>query len=569
MNRPRSHRLSQTGLAALSVGAFAGALLASPRSAEACGCFAPPDPSVPIVQAGERILFSHEDGMVTAHIQIQYAGDAAEFGWLLPLPSVPRLELGIDELFAQLTDATQPKYRLNRQGNDVCGWNRQLAARAGTDAEASPPNADDGVVVVEDSVGPYDYAVLKADTRDEMFRWLVDNGYFIPTGTEDVVGPYVREGAYFLALKLRKGNSAGDIAPVVVRYASDLPMIPLILTSVAANPDMGVQVWVLGEARAIPRNYRHTVINEEHIDWFSAGANYNDVIIKATNEAKDGQSFVTEYAGTSDVMDGRLFSPGRFGAEAELASIGEAASFVAYLRSNGFVWSSPLIAILERTFPMPDAVLAAGVSREQYYDSLDYYLGSYRRSNPELFRGVDLAFDAVATARAIWERIVEPTIAAAELLEGHPKLTRLYTTLSPEEMTRDPVFSFNPELPDVSNVHEATLTYLCTGDEAQQSNTPGVLQLPDGRRFYVSTQEAWTQKDRAQIPYSSRIELLREEGPPEIELDNQARMSASDAGDAQGCGCADAGASASSTGGLAALGLVFGLLVVRRRRPRA
>jgi hypothetical protein len=88
---------------------FAAALF-SANDAGACGCFTPPDPSVPIVQAGERILFSMQDGQVTAHIQIQYKGDAADFGWLLPLPSVPTLELGVDELFTQLTTTTQPQY---------------------------------------------------------------------------------------------------------------------------------------------------------------------------------------------------------------------------------------------------------------------------------------------------------------------------------------------------------------------------------------------------------------------------------------------------------------------------
>jgi hypothetical protein len=64
---------------------------------------------VPIVQAGERILFAIDSGKVTAHIQIQYAGDADEFGWILPLPSVPTLELGTDELLNQLLTGNQPK----------------------------------------------------------------------------------------------------------------------------------------------------------------------------------------------------------------------------------------------------------------------------------------------------------------------------------------------------------------------------------------------------------------------------------------------------------------------------
>ncbi len=57
-----------------------------PNAAEACGCFAPPSPAEPVVQAGERIVFSHKDGKVTAHIQIQYQGDADEFAWLVPMP---------------------------------------------------------------------------------------------------------------------------------------------------------------------------------------------------------------------------------------------------------------------------------------------------------------------------------------------------------------------------------------------------------------------------------------------------------------------------------------------------
>jgi hypothetical protein len=30
------------------------------------------------------------------------------------------------------------------------------------------------------------------------------------------------------------------------------------------------------------------VLNDEKIDWFNAGANYNDVIVAATNEAFEG-----------------------------------------------------------------------------------------------------------------------------------------------------------------------------------------------------------------------------------------------------------------------------------------
>ena len=91
------------------------ALLGQVRSAVACGCFANPNVATPVLQAGERILFAKDGDQVTAYIQIQYQGSADHFGWLLPLPSVPTLQLCTDELFDQLGKHTQPLYRLTTQ----------------------------------------------------------------------------------------------------------------------------------------------------------------------------------------------------------------------------------------------------------------------------------------------------------------------------------------------------------------------------------------------------------------------------------------------------------------------
>ena len=550
-------------LRSVAVAGLSAALLTATlpsRQAEACGCFAPPDPSVPIVQAGERILFSHADGEVTAHIQIQYEGEASEFGWLLPLPSVPEFGLGVEELFTRLINTTQPRYRLVFQADDTCGgiFRSPGAPTNALGGESSDDSSDpNSIVEIQGSIGPFDFVVLDAANRQPMFDWLVTNGYVIPTGTEDVVGPYIYEGAKFLALKLRKGNDAGDIQPVVIKYKSDLPMIPIVLTSVAANPNMGVQVWVLGDSRAIPRNYRHTVINEEYIDWFNAGSNYNSVVISATNEAPDGQSFVTEYAGTSAIMQDLLNWDGRFGVRSAFESETDASRYATLLRTSGFNWDVSLTGILRRTFTMPDSLIDQGITEDDFYASLEYYLGPFREDNPELFEGIDFTFDPIALTADIWERIVEPTLAAGGLFDQFPKLTRLYTTLSPEEMTRDPVFSFNPSLPDVSNVHEATFTFDC------EDASRGILGLPDGRRFFVTNQNEWVSRDRGDVPFSRRIELLAEEGAPEIEIDNATRLTPSDV-DAGGCGCST---SSNPSGTSAWLGmLLVAGLVWRQRR---
>ncbi len=73
-----------------------------------------------------------------------------------------------------------------------------------------------------------------------------------------------------------------------------------------------------------------------------------------------------------------------------------------------------------------------------------------------------------------------------ELIQQHAYLTRLRATISPEEMTVDPVFTFDPQLPDVSNVHnlaELDGLYAC---ERDGSNTRLIMGLGVGVVVLVS-----------------------------------------------------------------------------------
>jgi hypothetical protein len=570
----------------LSVGVAGAAFLLRPTPVHACGCFAPPDPSVPIVQAGENILFGVENGVVTAHIQVQYSGPAEEFGWLLPLPSLPEMTLGVDEVFAQLINTTQPKYVLDPEYRGDCPFDPSRFGGGGSPGADSSSEGDDGgppadpgnPLVLEDSVGPYDYAVLRADSKEPMLAWLGENGYFIPAGTDDVVDAYIRPGAFFLALRLQKGNDVGDLQPVVLKYQSDLPMIPIILTSVAADPDMGIQVWVLGDHRAIPRNYYHTTINDAQIDWINFGANYVDVVTAAADEAEGHRTFVTEYAGASDVMVDVLDPSWRFGDLAYLATLTDAVDYVSYLNSNGypisqqlppfgFQYSSQMLAVLQRHLPMPEKLESElGITPNDYYSNFQYYINYHRLDNPGYYTDLDLTFDPVEMTAEIDERFVTPAKEAGELFRTHPYLTRMFTTLSPEEMTRDPAFSYNPDLADVGNEHRGRIIYYCDGSTTEQTKTPAKiitesgweLNLPKGTEV-----NPWTS---IAMPRSHYIGVLREEGGEVVVIDNtQAILAAIEGQDGGGCSVAGVGS------GLPIGASLFGLLtlgLLRRRRSR-
>ena len=553
---------------------------AHPVPAAACGCFAPPDPTQPVLQAGERILFLVDGNTVEAHIQIQFSGRASEFGWLLPLPSVPKLEVGTDELFVKLTALTGPSFNVYTRYPENCASPPSIdAGFLASDLNAFPVDAasradaaamDPSPLVVRDSVGPYDYAVLKADSKQAMFDWLKANRYFVPAGTDGAVAQYIHPGAFFLALKLKSGRSSGDLQPVIVRYASDLPMIPIVLTSVTSLRDMPVAVWVLGGGRAIPRNYHHTVINEAAIDWTAPLFSYARLVTRAVGEAPGKHSFVTEYAGPASIMRQQLDYPGRFGDLAALRVEKDAFAYIRVVRSSGYSPSSILFTILQRYLPLPPDVQAAGISPGTFYWNLDFF-------KQTRFPNLSFPpFDAAKLTADLEAAIVKPTRAAQAPFAKFPQLTYLFTTLSPEDMSRDPVFSFNKDLPAVSNVHQATITLGCP---APDSWTYPILKvvLADGRTIWYRDGQPIL---NGPLPASQRIETLRDSGPPEVVTDNQKAIDKAltppsgpqqppDAGSQpplSGRGCALQGLSDPTPPVVALLAALLVLAFARRRR---
>ena len=562
--------------------------LALAPDARACGCFTPPDPANPVVQAGERILFAMDGNTIRATIQIQYAGSAADFGWILPLPSVPTLEVTTDELFFALARGTQPSYVVSSRFAQGC---EPPQAGSGLDGQGSGSSDPNGPLVLQDSVGPYDYAVLKADDKTAMLDWLKTNRYFVPAGTDDVVAQYIHKGAFFLALRLKSGHATGDIQPVVVTYNSDLPMIPIVLTSVTAQPGMNVWAWVLGGARAIPRNYRHVVLDDAALLWpvsFFGGPglggtvsglpnNYFDVVGKAVKEVPGHHAFVTEFARPMTKAHERIFPAGVYGDLAELAKIADARKYLDYLRTYQYSFSPGMVQILQKYIKQPEGLKdlqGNPASPASYYYNFTFWWSN----NPKAFQGFDLSFDAAALTAELESKIVKPMRAVAADFQKSAYLTRLFTRLDPSDMSADPVFSTNPDLPEVSNDHAATMDVMCMPG---QWSWTGTLQTEQGFRigYGMSLQppNPWPA-----VPAALRIETLRESGPPVVETDNTKKIAmvlgqtlpedpgpdggtGGNPGNKATGGCGIGGGAGS---GMGAIGLILALAMLGRRTRR-
>ncbi|MBK7862071.1 MAG: DUF2330 domain-containing protein [Archangiaceae bacterium] len=536
--------------------------------AAACGCFAAPTVVDPVVQAGERIAFSVDGSKVTAYVQIQYTGSATSFAWLVPVPAVPEVKVGTDELFEVLDRNTRPQLSLLTTVAPGCGPSGPVfgcgaaASYAVNRGEGGGPAVGGNPLVLRDTAGPYDYAVLKADSKADLQQWLDDNRFFVPTTSDAALAPYVRPGAYFLALKLRPGQTAGDLRPIVLSYASTYPMIPLVLTSATAVPHMGVQVFVLSEHRSIPRNYHHVQLNPLKLDWATA-ANYGALVTAAVAEAPQKHAFVTEYAGSSEVVRGQLlvaaqYGAARFGVQSELGQQPTPAAFVGYLVSYAFApptadtggapLPAALLNLVEAQVPYPPHFAEHGVTREQFFADLTRYLSSESQSaHPDWYAEWPGAhYDGPALAASVFESYVQPIRDADAMLGAHPYLTRMFTTLSPEDMTEDPVFAFNASLPDVAAVKSATRVTGCNG-VATTFSAEG-YRVDDARL---------TQPRKDAMPAAAVVELLGEEGPAQTvsRYAPEADLMAMAGG--QGCAVAE---------GAFFIGLAAVWLVVRRRK---
>ena len=337
----------------LNVGLWAIILALSPPGTLACGglfC-----QNIPVDQAAERIIFTVDPGEISAYVQINYTGSAPDFAWVVPVPNVPEVDVAEMDSFLEIQSATDPVFMLPPIPD--CMFEDRGFGLAMPSVEMSADEAEDVTVFASGEAGPYAYDVVGTETgnANALIDWLNENQYRITPEMEPLVHVYVEETMIFLAMRLKPEEGVQDIQPIKMTYASERPMIPIRLTAVAANPNMGIYTWIFGRNRAESLNYAGFEVDDNDLSLLNAFAGSTNYLQLVSTEIDRfaGKAFVTEYAQPSNQLN-----------------------------------------------------------------------------------------------------VVDPLLQT--LRDRYPYVTRLYGQMSPEEMTVDPVFDFNPDLADVTNIHDLT-----------------------------------------------------------------------------------------------------------------
>lgn len=208
----------------------------------------------------QKAIIAYDSGREDLILQVKYDGPVEEFGWLVPVPSVPRVRQASMNCFYELSKLTQRKFEFDHMAvPGSLGIGR---------VEEKPPEVK---VVEVKTVGAYQVAVLSAKDAGALENWLAQNDFSIPEDRAGVIDSYAKRGWYFVAARInlskgvgfevvsgtpkagmKKQNqiaeklSGGELHPLHLSFATGKCVFPLKISSINGRPSE-VQVYVLSK----------------------------------------------------------------------------------------------------------------------------------------------------------------------------------------------------------------------------------------------------------------------------------------------------------------------------------
>jgi hypothetical protein len=244
----------------------------------------------------------------------------------------------------------------------------------------------------------------------------------------------------------------------------------------------------------------------------------------------NGHAFVTEYAGPSSAVSrAGIYSTNWKSAPFAEATPQQAVATLAKQNSLACVNSTPCTADNPLVLPLLRKFVRgpSSASESSLYNGLI-------KNDPSYTKLIDMsAWDGPLFAQEYEERIAKPGKHGEQVLIEQAYLTRMFTTISPNEMTEDPEFFARPDLPTVNappfgvpaSATDPTRKIL---DQNAQLRTTcdgqRVMNVPSGREVALARgSNSWPQLPDA-VPWAERVEEFPAAGPPILLRNNSAAI---------------------------------------------
>jgi hypothetical protein len=218
--------------------------------AQACACGAMVDgPGGDTAVTAERAVVVWDGTQETILLRLSTRSEAVSAGLLVPTPASATVELGDEQVFADLEAVTAPRTEERWQlfgdpllfgGGDDTG-----------DAQAGGGPRHDGLEVLDTvDLGPLRATTIAAASPTALDSWLQHHGFASSPGLEQAAQPYVDEGWTFVAVQLNAVGRAlqGELPPIAMSFPSDKAVYPMRM-SAAAEESQYPRVYVLSQHR--------------------------------------------------------------------------------------------------------------------------------------------------------------------------------------------------------------------------------------------------------------------------------------------------------------------------------
>jgi hypothetical protein len=219
----------------------------------------------------EQLAALYYDGEnETLIIRAKYEGEAYDFAWIIPVPSVPEVEAvgnaalergGPRTLLIELGNLTM--FRENKRA--IRGFQTQP-----TVISAAPST---GVEVIERKrVGVLDIAVLRSAETEPLLDWLTFRHFALPDDAGEVLEHYVSENWVLVACRVARydlsedaarGLRKGTLQPLKLRFRTATPIYPLVMSSLNSG-ETELLLYALSDSPLVPTDPHSSGLSLQH-----------------------------------------------------------------------------------------------------------------------------------------------------------------------------------------------------------------------------------------------------------------------------------------------------------------
>ncbi len=259
-------------LSAASLGAMIALSAVTPANAF-CGFYVS-GADTKLYNNATQVVLMRDGTRTVLSMQNNYQGPPSDFAMVVPVPTVLQKEnvkTLSKEVFAHVDQLDAPRL-VEYWEQDPCyepperDYDMPMKSMApAAMAEAPSPKRDYGVKIeAQFTVGEYEIVILSATDSTGLERWLNDNKYKIPAGSEPLLRPYVQSGSKFFVAKVdskkvKFENGMAALSPLRFHYDTDSFSLPVRLGLVNSSGTQDLIVHILG------RNQRYEVANYKNV----------------------------------------------------------------------------------------------------------------------------------------------------------------------------------------------------------------------------------------------------------------------------------------------------------------